>query len=159
MATTTEVKHDEAVLVGPDINASRSPLDKKVYKQILLPNGLRACLISDTTAMNQIRSTGGMSLDSDEESGDEVDDDGGYDDTKKTDSVDDDGTDDEGSDDGSEGGDAGEASWLRDAACAVTVGVGSFADPPDCMGLAHFLGTLAYWLCDTFVVFFLFESA
>jgi hypothetical protein len=38
---------------GPDLNVSRSPLDKKLYRQILLPNGLRAVLISDTLAMHQ----------------------------------------------------------------------------------------------------------
>ena len=137
MATTAaEEKNDDAVIVGPDINGARAPLDKKVYKQILLPNGLRACLVSDTAAMNQIQSEGGLFLD--DESEDEDGDDAGKDDSKMADEEDND----EGGEDGSEdeGEGEAEASWLRDAACAVTVGVGSFADPPDCMGLAHFLG-------------------
>ena len=41
------------VVVGPDLNESRPPLDKKLYRQILLPNGLRAVLISDTLALQQ----------------------------------------------------------------------------------------------------------
>ena len=45
---------------GPDLNPSRSPFDKKVYKQILLPNGLRAVLISDTIAMTQSYNAGGF---------------------------------------------------------------------------------------------------
>ena len=41
------------VVIGPDLNESRPPLDKKEYRQILLPNGLRAVLVSDTVAMHQ----------------------------------------------------------------------------------------------------------
>lgn len=36
----------------PDLNASRSPLDKKLYKYLELPNGLQCVLVSDTDAMH-----------------------------------------------------------------------------------------------------------
>jgi len=47
-------KEDENVLYGPDVNSSKPPLDKKLYRQILLKkNGLRVLLISDVPAINQ----------------------------------------------------------------------------------------------------------
>ena len=151
--SAAEEKKDEAVIIGPDINGARAPLDRKLYKQILLPNGLRACLVSDTAAMNQIQSEGGMFLDDDDD--DESGDEDGKDDSKMAEGEDNDEGGDADSDGGSEdeGEAEAEASWLRDAACAVTVGVGSFADPPDCMGLAHFLGEFLTRLSFSVCVF------
>ena len=97
-------------------------------------------LVSDTAAMNQIKSEGGL-YDADyDEQGDETDEDGDakMDEANDSNEIDDD------DDDGSEEEEDEETPWLRDAACAVTVGVGSFADPPDCMGLAHFLEHLLF---------------
>lgn len=80
--------------------------------------------------MNQIQSEGGMFVDED---GEEDDEENEKDDAKTSDDGDDEG-------DSEEDDDEEEPSWLRDAAAALTVGVGSFSDPPDCQGLAHFLG-------------------
>ena len=44
--------HNDDVIVGPDLNPSRTPLDKKLYRQIIIKkNGLRVILVSDTVAM------------------------------------------------------------------------------------------------------------
>ena len=63
------------VLEGPDLNSSRSPFDKKNYRQILLPNGLRAVLVSDTTAMTQAYNLGGILDDDDDDDDDDSSDD------------------------------------------------------------------------------------
>ena len=44
---------EDGVVIGPDLNATRSPLDKKEYRHITLPNGLKCVLICDTVAMRQ----------------------------------------------------------------------------------------------------------
>ena len=42
----------DQVIEGPDLNSSRTPLDKKNYRQIIIKkNGLKVVLISDTLAM------------------------------------------------------------------------------------------------------------
>jgi nardilysin len=135
LETTTATSSDDrqkAVIVGPDLNPSKAPLDKKVYRQILLQNGLRAVLISDVAAMNQIQSDGGGRMYND----DDDDDDEEEEETPLQEDSEDDDDDDEKS--------GGEAPWLRDAAAALTVGVGSFSDPSDCQGLAHFLEHLLF---------------
>lgn len=114
------------VLVGPDLNSSRTPLDRKLYRQILLPNGLRALLISDTTAMHQ-RQNAGFSFNGDEH------DDISTDEDVSLNSVDEDLDHEEEEEEDSD--DEG----LRDAAAALLVGVGSMYDPPQAQGLAHFL--------------------
>ena len=110
---------DKNVQIGPDLNPSRSPLDKKLYRQILLPNGLRCVLISDTVAMRQRENL-------------VYDDDDDYEDESEEEQL----ADNEEYDDESfeEEGDG-----LRKAAAAMVVGVGSYYDPPHVQGLAHFL--------------------
>ena len=127
------------VCVGPDLNPSRTPLDHKLYRQVLLPNGLRCVLIQDTIAMHQ---AGGLAYDdngtsgyeSDSESTTSQEDDGnnGNKNTPATSSSDENNNnpDDDDDDDEYEEG-------LRDAAAALLVGVGSAMDPVGCQGLAH----------------------
>lgn len=115
------------VIEGPDLNPSRSPFDKKVYRQILLPNGLRALLVSDTIAMTQSYNAGIMPMDMEsdgEEDEEEDEEDEDYDDEAS---------------DGSnqEGG-------LRNAAASMVVGAGSMFDPVETQGLAHFLEHLLF---------------
>jgi hypothetical protein len=115
------------IIEGPDLNVSRSPFDRKVYRQILLPNGLRALLVSDTIAMTQTYNAGRIYDDpSDIESDDE-----------HAENEDDDGEDDDDARSEEEGG-------LRNAAAAMVVGVGSMYDPPECQGMAHFLEHLLF---------------
>lgn len=124
--------NDNDVLIGPDLNASRSPFDKKNYRQILLPNGLRALLVSDVVAMTQSYNLG-EGFDDEENSFTDDDDD-------DTDDADDnDNLSLEDSDDEEE-----EGSGIRNAAAAMLVGGGSFYDPVECQGMAHFLEHLLF---------------
>eukprot|EP00536_Pseudo-nitzschia_multiseries_P016315 jgi/Psemu1/220960/e_gw1.1075.16.1 len=140
------------VVEGPDLNASRSPFDKKQYRQILLPNGLRAVLVSDVVAMTQAYNLGGiledLSDDDDETdndsgdgNGDGATSEGGENDGSSPDSYDD--SDDDDDDDDNEG-DEEETGGLRNAAAAMIVGVGSLYDPKECQGMAHFLEHLLF---------------
>ena len=117
----------EHVLYGPDVNHTRSPLDKKLYRQIILKkNGLRAVLISDTLAMGQDRFYDDFSDSSSEEGSQKSDRHESKEKENDEDSADEDSSDEE--DDG-----------LRKAAAALVVGAGSFHDPPCVEGMAHFL--------------------
>jgi nardilysin len=124
--TTTTTIHDSTILEGPDLNASRSPFDKKLYRQILLPNGLRVVLVSDTVALTQSYNSGGIYPDD----GDDEDD--------SSDDVDDE--EEEEDEDGASSMEHG----LRNAAAAMVVGVGSYSDPTSCQGMAHFLEHLLF---------------
>eukprot|EP00934_Nitzschia_sp_Nitz4_P008589 Nitzschia sp. Nitz4//scaffold226_size53432//33390//40437//NITZ4_006704-RA/size53432-augustus-gene-0.57-mRNA-1//1//CDS//3329542760//8579//frame0 len=130
------------ILIGPDLNKSKSALDTKEYRQILLPNGLRAILISDKVAMTQSYNNGGIFMyDQDEEVETDEED-------EEEESEDDEH--DEDSEEGEEeskdgkGGGGDTRGGLRDAAAAMVVGVGSMYDPPHCQGLAHFLEHLLF---------------
>ena len=46
---------DECVLVGPDLNTYRALTDCKTYRQMIMKNGLRCIVISDTKAMAEER--------------------------------------------------------------------------------------------------------
>ena len=156
---------DIVVVEGPDLNASKPPLDKKVYRQIMLPNGLRCVLISDVVAMLQdvpykLFDEGYYDSDSDNDNqkepaktgrvrrgkhgnavvdNDDDDNDNSVsdlDDDNHDDNDDDEATKDE-EDDDDDDDDVGDG--LRDAAAAMVVGVGSMFDPPEAQGLAHFL--------------------
>ena len=96
--------------------------DKKQYRIITLLNGLEALLIHE---------------DVDESAEPEDDDDGsGF----ETEEEDDDAGD--GDDDASDDGDDGPGP--QRAAAAMVVGVGSWADPPETQGCAHFLEHLLF---------------
>ena len=106
---------DPSITVGPNLHASRTPLDKKLYRHITLANGLQALLIQDTVAMQQQQQST-------------------YDMEEEYDEDDDEEEDDEEEEDG----------LLRDAACSIVVGAGSVSDPPHCAGCAHFLEHLLF---------------
>jgi nardilysin len=143
MAPKNESCQDEddkpSIILGPDLNESRSPFDKKVYRQILLPNGLRVLLVSDTIAMTQTYNAGGIYeeiSDDDKSKEDSKADDDQINDESK--SQDDDDNEDENEEEEEEDG------GLRNAAAAMICGVGSINDPPECQGLAHFLEHLLF---------------
>ncbi len=120
--------HNDDVIVGPDLNSSRTPLDKKLYRQIIIKkNGLRVVLISDTVAMIH---QDNFEYDSESEEEDDDDDDPVVDAQNGAD---------EPGDDDSEDDDSLEDDGLRKAAAALVVGAGSFHDPPFAQGMAHFL--------------------
>jgi nardilysin len=138
------------VLLGPDLDATRSKSDKKLYRHITLGNGLKCVLICDTVAMRQR----GKSLtvgddrrrrrrrrddddddDDDDESEDESEDDG----SEEEDDDDDYGDEEEDDDDDDDEDDDEDPDGLRKAAAALLVNVGSYHDPPHLQGLSHFL--------------------
>ena len=71
-----DMNDNDAVTIGPDLNASRSPLDKKLYRQVILKsNGLRCVLVSDVPAMSAAASRGeDLFADSDDDDDDDDDD-------------------------------------------------------------------------------------
>ena len=115
---------DGGVTRGPDVDPSRSQLDRKLYRHVVLGNGLRCLLVCDTATLRARRAGGLYDEDeSDEGSGDGED-----------------------SECRGEGGDSDddddyeeEEDGLRKAAAALLVNVGSYHDPPYLQGLSHFL--------------------
>ena len=156
--TTISSSPSEAVVIeGPDLNETKPPLDPKVYRQVLLPNGLWCILIQDTIALHQ--NDGPIMGYADEEEFDSSDDDDEEDDDgknepacqhltagramKKGNDSDLDSDEENGDDDnGSEAED--ETSGIRDAAAALLVGTGYAYDPIECQGMAHFLEHLLF---------------
>lgn len=127
--------HNDDVIVGPDLNPSRTPLDKKLYRQIIIKkNGLRVILVSDTVAMVHQDNFEYDSESEGDESVDEKKNDNDNDNDPNEERSNGDGDDDDESEDGSL-----EDDGLRKAAAALVVGAGSFHDPPFAQGMAHFL--------------------
>eukprot|EP00557_Chaetoceros_sp_GSL56_P013042 CAMPEP_0176481116 /NCGR_PEP_ID=MMETSP0200_2-20121128/2644_1 /TAXON_ID=947934 /ORGANISM="Chaetoceros sp., Strain GSL56" /LENGTH=1248 /DNA_ID=CAMNT_0017877291 /DNA_START=89 /DNA_END=3832 /DNA_ORIENTATION=- len=137
----------QQVIEGPDLNSSRSTLDEKQYRQIILgQNGLRVILISDTHAMihqnlYEYYSDDDDDDDDDGEKGKEHEDDtntlnqeGKVDDNNQEGNHND--RDDDEEDENEE---EDEDDGIRKAAAAMIVGAGSFHDPPFAQGMAHFL--------------------
>lgn len=124
------------VVEGPDLNEFKSPFDEKEYRQIMLPNGLRVVLISDTKAMTQSYNSGGIYMEEEDSEGI----DGSLSDEESRKGEEDEGDEEESAVGSSSVGDHG----LRNAAAAMVVGVGSMSDPPECQGLAHFLEHLLF---------------
>lgn len=143
-------RNSPGVVVGPDLNPTKSPFDKKEYRQVMLPNGLRVVLVCDTVAMTQSYNSGGIYMedDDDEDGSDEDDDDAPA--PENDGSAPDVGPGNDQEDGDSETGSAEEGDddevdrGFRVAAAAMVVGVGSMSDPPECQGLAHFLEHLLF---------------
>ena len=133
MEVDKEENASPVVSIGPDLNGTKSQLDKKEYRQILLPNGLRVVLISDTDALHQ-----DLYYDDDDYSDEEEDEENDEEGESKMD-VDEKSTGDDEDDDDDDEDDEEEDDGLRKAAAAITVGAGSFHDPPHAQGLAHYL--------------------
>lgn len=127
--------HGIEVMDTPD----KPETDKKSYRVIKLPNQLKVLLVSDPSpieneAQNSVNksllandSIESVAVDSDASSSEDEDDCGS-------------------SDEVSIAGDANENEENNQkkeklAACGLSVNVGSFSDPKDVQGLAHFLGT------------------
>lgn len=134
---------------GPDLNVSRNPFDKKEYRNVLLPNGLRALLVSDTVAMAE---NSKQTSDSDDDDNSEKMSTG----TEEEDEGDDD-EDEQDDEDASDEEESEAGGGIRSAAAAMIVGVGSMYDPPEVQGLSHFLEHLLFmgskyvcsrWVCS-----------
>ncbi|XP_034634493.1 nardilysin [Trachemys scripta elegans] len=148
-------------LGDPDV--VKSPSDPKQYRYIKLQNGLCALLISDLNNMDtapSVVSSEGTDSDESEDESDEDDDSGAeIEDDKEGDDDDDDyDEDDNGGDDedlndpdDSELEELAEKEETRKRGCtekqsaaALCVAVGSFSDPEDLPGLAHFLEHMVF---------------
>lgn len=107
-----------------DLHPSRSPLDPKLYRQVLLENGIRAVLVSDTIAL-QSQGKPQECFDCGMENG-------------SSSSEEDDSSSEQDDENSHNNNDSG----LRDAAAAVVVNAGSLHESID--GLAHFLEHLLF---------------
>ncbi|KAM8914849.1 nardilysin-like isoform 1-T2 [Spinachia spinachia] len=119
----------------------KSPSDPKQYRYIVLDNGLRALLISDYSgpAASEDEDSDGEDEGEEEEEGDES----GEETEDDSEEEDDDNYDDGGgSDDDDDGKKKRNAE--KQSAAALCVGVGSFSDPTDLPGLAHFLEHMVF---------------
>ncbi|XP_008310076.1 nardilysin-like [Cynoglossus semilaevis] len=139
-ASETEGKEDN---IG-DREIIKSPSDPKQYRYVVLENGLRALLISDfngAATMEDEDSDGedGGEEEEDDESGDETEDDSEEEDSESG-SNHDDGDD----DDDDKEGKKKKGNAEKQSAAALCVGVGSFSDPSDLPGLAHFLEHMVF---------------
>lgn len=138
----------------------KSPSDPKQYRYIKLQNGLQALLISDLS--NVEGKTGNTTDDEDEDDDDEEDDEDDDEDSgAEIEDDDEEGFDDEEEFDDDEHDDdldieeneleeleeraeTRKKTTEKQSAAALCVGVGSFADPDDLPGLAHFLEHMVF---------------
>ncbi|CAF2105579.1 unnamed protein product [Brassica napus] len=105
----------------------KSPNDRRLYRVIELENGLSALLIHDPDIYPE--GYAADQIDEDDEDGEEEeeDSDGSYEDDEEGDDEDDDEVEGKGD------------QQTKKAAAAMCVAMGSFLDPPEAQGLAHFL--------------------
>ncbi|XP_062015167.1 nardilysin-like [Rosa rugosa] len=122
----------------------KSPNDRRLYRLIKLENGLTALLVHDPEIGDSQLPMGSeeaeMEEEEEEEEGmeeDEEDDDEEDEDSEGEDEEMDE--DDEGEDEDGLKKKKGGDSQTKKAAAAMCVGIGSFSDPPEAPGLAHFL--------------------
>ncbi|XP_051930291.1 nardilysin-like isoform X1 [Hippocampus zosterae] len=133
----------------------KSPSDPKKYRYIQLSNGLRALLISDLSATDGRTEGGdaGPEQDDDDDDDDAADDDsGGEDDADSGEGSEEDEEDGEEEEQDSDFAELDEdtaakkkkKSGEKQAAAALCIGVGSFSDPDQLPGLAHFLEHMVF---------------
>ncbi|XP_069498305.1 nardilysin [Ambystoma mexicanum] len=126
----------------------QSPNDPKKYRFIRLKNGLQVLLISDQSITNSKHSgdTSDEEDDSEEEdSGAEIED--VYEEEEDEECEEEEEEDEDYEDDGDESEDPSKkkkACSEKQSAAALCVGVGSFSDPDDLPGLAHFLEHMVF---------------
>lgn len=136
---------------GPDnLDIVKSPNDPKQYRFIQLKNGLRVLLISDRIILNG-NHTGTSSDEEDEDSSEEEDSGAEIEDDDEEEHDDDDDEDEEEDEDYEGEGDESEIRSKKKKGCsekqsaaALCIGVGSFSDPDDLPGLAHFLEHMVF---------------
>ncbi|KAF3496011.1 hypothetical protein DY000_02052012 [Brassica cretica] len=107
----------------------KSPNDRRLYRVIELDNGLSALLIHDPDIYPE--GYAADQIDEDDEDGEEEEDsDGSYEDDEE---------DEEGDDEDDDEVEGKGDQQTKKAAAAMCVAMGSFLDPPEAQGLAHFL--------------------
>ncbi|XP_028421787.1 nardilysin isoform X1 [Perca flavescens] len=129
-----------------DSEIIKSPSDPKQYRYIVLDNGLRALLISDYSGPAASEGEDSDDEDEGEEEEEEEEDNDSEDEMEDESEEEEEDDDDEmGSDD--EDDDKGKkkkGNAEKQSAAALCVGVGSFSDPSDLPGLAHFLEHMVF---------------
>ncbi|XP_042206684.1 nardilysin-like [Homarus americanus] len=137
-----QVSHNASVLPAVQVldTPTKSPFDKKEYRVIRLDCGIRVLLISDAgrfiAGAEEEDDSEEEEIDQNEE--DEVD-------QSEDDDDDDAEIEDEEEEEGDiKGGKSGADSTKYLAAASLTVGVGSFEDPPEIPGLMHFLEHMVF---------------
>ncbi|XP_071772027.2 nardilysin [Centroberyx gerrardi] len=128
-----------------DSEIIKSPSDPKQYRYIELDNGLRALLISDYSgpaASEDEDSDGEDECEEGEEEEEEDDDSEGG--SEEESEEDEEGKDSDFEDDDENEGKKKKGNAEKQSAAALCVGVGSFSDPSDLPGLAHFLEHMVF---------------
>ncbi|XP_028251603.1 nardilysin-like isoform X2 [Parambassis ranga] len=122
----------------------KSPSDPKQYRYVVLDNGLRALLISDYSgpaASGDEDSDGEDEGEEEEEEEEEEDSESGE---ESEDQSEEEEEDEEDSEDDDKEGKKKKGNAEKQSAAALCVGVGSFSDPGDLPGLAHFLEHMVF---------------
>uniref|UniRef100_A0A8D3DW99 Nardilysin a (N-arginine dibasic convertase) n=1 Tax=Scophthalmus maximus TaxID=52904 RepID=A0A8D3DW99_SCOMX len=141
-AGATAAEDPEPDNVG-DSDIIKSPSDPKQYRYIVLENGLRALLISDYNGPAASEDEDSEGEDEGEGEDDDEEEDESGDETEDESEEDDD--DDKGSDEDDDNeGKKKKGNAEKQSAAALCVGVGSFSDPGDLPGLAHFLEHMVF---------------
>ncbi|XP_044023266.1 nardilysin-like isoform X2 [Siniperca chuatsi] len=125
-----------------DSEIIKSPSDPKQYRYIVLNNGLRALLISDYSGP---AASEDEDSDGEDESEEEEEDDESGDEMEDESEEDDDDDDEKGSDEDDDNeAKKKKGNAEKQSAAALCVGAGSFSDPSDLPGLAHFLEHMVF---------------
>ncbi|XP_014089704.1 nardilysin [Bactrocera oleae] len=132
--STTDMVNTEASAKYLEI-PDKSESDKKHYKTLLLSNGIRALLVSDPTPVPHCGLTSSSSSSSYDSTGDSC-----AEESSSTSSEDEESMSTSTTDNGESDSDLeSEEGDEKLAACALLVDVGSFTEPTEYQGLAHFL--------------------
>ncbi|KAJ7964315.1 Insulin-degrading enzyme [Quillaja saponaria] len=131
----------------------KSPNDRRLYRLLELENGLRALLVHDPEIYPEgpPKALENEDEEEDEDEENDDDDDGGEDEDDGSEEKDEDDEEDDEVEDNEvkvEGKKA--ASQTKKAAAAMCVGMGSFSDPFEAQGLAHFLEHMLFMGSDEF---------
>lgn len=127
-------------VISSDDVVVKSPTDRRLYRFIQLPNGLCALLIHDPQIYSDEPSGDGKAENTEDEGDDEDEDEGDEDEDEDEDDDEEDEEEDEDEDEDENGEvNKSKGSAQKKAAAAMCVGIGSFADPNEAQGLAHFL--------------------
>ncbi|KAK7301570.1 hypothetical protein RJT34_12437 [Clitoria ternatea] len=145
MKGATTFSSDDVVL--------KSPNDRRLYRLIHLPNGLQALLVHDP----EIYPLGPPKhvpnddeVEEDHEDGDEDEDEDDEDGDEDDDEYEDGGEEEGDGEVGGKEGVKGASAQSKKAAAAMCVGIGSFSDPYEAQGLAHFLEHMLFMGSDEF---------
>ncbi|KAK9727334.1 hypothetical protein RND81_05G274200 [Saponaria officinalis] len=119
------------VRFSSDVLVKKSPNDRRSYRYLQLHNGLSALLVHDPDIYAE--------HDEQEEDGEDEEEDEDEDEDDDEDGDDDEDDEEEDDEEDEDAADAAPSPQTKKAAAALCVGMGSFSDPYEAQGLAHFL--------------------